>query len=325
MPPHHPKKVAQLPSNKTARNQSVYSMIAQSILITGGTGLVGTRLSELLAAQGHTVTHLSRNPKQGKYKTYRWDIKKKYIDEEAITSADAIIHLAGAGVADQRWSEARKKEIYDSRIDSTKLLRDYVKKYNPELGYFLSASAIGYYGWDTGASLVDETSAQGKDFLAHVVVDWEKEAARFHELNIKAGIVRVGVVLSSDGGALVEIAKPIRLWAGAPLGSGTQYMSWIHLNDLCGVFMHCLENTVEGVVNGVAPNPTTNSVLTKAIANKLKKPLFLPNVPKFALKLMVGEMAAMLLGGNKVSSKKIEQLGYKFSYPDLNTALENLL
>lgn len=297
----------------------------KTILITGGSGLVGTRLSTLLTEKGYTVTHLSRNPSNEDYKAFEWDIKKGSIDKEAITSADAIIHLAGAGVADKRWNEARKKVIYDSRIDSTKLLFQKVKELNPDLNYFLSASAIGYYGWDTGDKLVDETSPKGEGFLAEVVADWEKEVDSFDAINIPNGKVRIGIVLSEEGGALVEIGKPIKFGVGAPLGSGKQYMSWIHLDDLCGIFIHCLENQVEGNINGVSSNPVTNKELTKSIAHHLKKPLILPNVPKFALKILVGEMADMLIGGNKVSSKKIEELGYSFQYPKLDEALADLL
>ena len=297
----------------------------KTILITGGSGLVGTRLSGMLKAKGYTITHLSRGSGDGVYKSYRWDIAGQEIDVEAIKTADAIIHLAGAGVADKRWNAARKQEIYDSRINSTRLLHQYVKEHNPDLGYFLSASAVGYYGWDTGASVVDETSPKGEGFLADVVADWEAETVRFSELSVANGMVRIGVVLSDDGGALVEIGRPIRLGVGAPLASGTQYMSWIHIDDLCSIFIHCLENKVEGIVNGVSPSPTTNKALTSALAKKLGRPLLLPNVPKFALKLLVGEMADMLVGGNNVSSKKIENLGFSFKYPYLEVALEDLL
>ena len=287
--------------------------------------MVGSRLSELLTEKGFHVTHLSRNPKGKEYTSFHWDIKNQEIDEEAIKSADAIVHLAGAGVADKRWDDARKKEIYNSRIDSTKLLFEKVKELKPDLKYFLSASAIGYYGWDSGEKVVDETTPKGEGFLADVVDDWEKEVSQFDELNIPNGKIRVGVVLSEKGGGLTEIAKPIRFGFGAPLGSGKQFMSWIHLDDLCGIFIHCIENQIGEIVNGVAPNPATNKSLTKAIAHQLNKPLFLPNVPKFALKILVGEMADMLVGGNNVSSKKIEKLGYSFKYPELEQALADLL
>ena len=276
----------------------------KTVLITGGSGLVGTELSQLLTSAGYKVTHLSRNPTQKHYQTFYWDVKKGEIDDEAIISADAIIHLAGAGVSDKRWSDAWKKEIYDSRINSTKLLREKVEKLNPGLKHFISASAIGYYGRDTGDKLVDESTEKGEGFLADVVADWEKEVDRFNSLNIKTSKVRIGIVLSEKGGALVEMAKPIRFGVGAPLGSGNQYMSWIHINDLCGIFAHVLQNAEAGTFNGVAPNPETNKLFTKSVASQLGKPLWLPNVPKFALRLIVGEMSDILVGGNRVSSKK---------------------
>ena len=287
--------------------------------------MVGTALSELLTSKGYTVMHLSRNPTQKGYKTFYWDVKKGEIDSGAITSADAIIHLAGAGVADKRWNESRKKEIYDSRIDSTKLLREKVAEHNLTLKYFLSASAIGYYGWDSGEELVDENSKKGEGFLADVVEDWEIEASRFEDIGVKNGTVRIGIVLSGKGGALVEMAKPIKWGLGAPLGSGKQYMSWIHITDLCGIFSFMIENTVADTINGVGPVSISNAEFTKQVAKQLKKPLWLPNVPKFALRLIVGEMADILVGGNRVSSKKIEESGFNFKFPALDQALQDLL
>ncbi|MEM0938556.1 MAG: TIGR01777 family oxidoreductase [Bacteroidota bacterium] len=297
----------------------------KTVLITGGSGLVGTRLSQILTEKNYTVTHLSRKPTGQSYKSFYWDVKKGEIESGAITSADAIIHLAGASVADKRWNESRKKEIYHSRIDSTKLLLKNIRELNPNLKYFLSASAIGYYGWDTGSNVVDETTEKGKGFLADVVEDWENEVSKFDELRIPNGKVRIGIVLSKKGGALLELAKPIRYGVGAVLDSGAQYLSWIHIDDLCGIFSHLLVNKIKQTVNGVAPNPVTNKELTKAIAKKINKPLFLPNVPKFALKLLLGEVSYMLVGGNNVSSKKIEQLGYSFQYTKLGQAITDLL
>ena len=297
----------------------------KTILITGGTGMVGTALSELLTANGYTITHLSRTPTQKKYKTFYWDVKKGEIEDEAITTADAIIHLAGAGVADKRWSDTRKQEIYDSRILSTRLLKQKVEALNPDLTYFLSASAIGYYGWDTGDQLVDESTAKGQGFLADVVEDWENEALKFEEINIPTGVVRIGIVLSDQGGALVEMSKPVKFGFGAPLGDGKQYMSWIHLEDLCDIFKFMLEKQVPTIINGVSPHPATNQEFTKQIAKVLKKPLWLPNVPNFALRLIVGEMADILIGGNRVSSQKIEDMGFNFKYPMLDQSLQHLL
>ena len=297
----------------------------KTILITGGTGLVGMELSNILSSKGFEVTHLSRNPTKKGYRSFYWNVKKNEIDEEAIKSADAIIHLAGAGVADKRWNEAWKKEIYDSRIQSTRLLKEKVKEFNPDLKYFLSASAIGIYGWDTGEELIDETQVKGDGFLADVVEDWEKEVDGFTELNIPHGKVRIGIVLSEKGGALVEMMKPIRFGAGAALGSGKQYMSWIHIDDLVGIINHMLIHQLTEAFNGVAPNPATNADFTKSVGRQIRRPILLPNVPKFALKLIVGEMADILVGGNRVSSQKIENSGYKFRFPTLDKALQDLL
>lgn len=252
-------------------------------------------------------------------------MKKGEIEEEAIRSADAIIHLAGAGVADRRWNETRKNEIYASRIDSTRLLREKVGILNPSLKYFLSASAVGYYGWDTGDTVLSESSPKGDGFLAEVVKDWENEAVKFSEIGVANGRVRIGIVLSEKGGALVEMAKPIRFGFGAPLASGKQYMSWIHIEDLCRLFEFMLHNKVQEAINGVGPSPCSNKEFTKQVANQLKKPLWLPNVPNFALRLIVGEMADILVGGNNVSSAKIEAQGFEFRFPTLSKSLSNLL
>ncbi len=297
----------------------------KTVLITGGTGLVGSQLSKLLTDKGYTVTHLSRNPTQKHYQSFYWDVKKGEIEDEAITSADAIIHLAGAGVSDKRWSKEWKEEIYNSRIDSTRLLKQKVAEFNPKLQHFISASAIGYYGWDTGDQLVDENTSKGDGFLADVVEDWEKEADTFKELGIKVSKVRIGIVISDKGGALVELMKPIKLGFGAPLAPGSQYMSWIHLQDLSGIFAYILDHSLEGVFNGVGPSPLTNKEFTQVVASQLKKPLWLPNVPKFALRLIVGEMADILVGGNKVSSKKVEDSGFNFQFVTLEETLHDLL
>lgn len=282
-------------------------------------------LSNVLSSKGFEVTHLSRNPTKKGYRSFYWNVKKNEIDEDAIRSADAIIHLAGAGVADKRWDEAWKKEIYDSRIQSTRLLKEKVKEFNPKLKYFLSASAIGIYGWDTGEDLIDETQVKGDGFLADVVEDWEKEVDGFTELKIPHGKVRIGIVLSEKGGALVEMMKPIRFGAGAALGSGKQYMSWIHIDDLVGIINHMLIHQLTEAFNGVAPNPATNADFTKSVGRQIRRPILLPNVPKFALKLIVGEMADILVGGNRVSSQKIENSGYNFRFPTLEKALQDLL
>jgi len=298
----------------------------KKVLITGGSGLVGTELSSLLKEKGYEVAHLTRNKKVDyPYQQFEWDIEKQEIEEEAIRFADVIIHLAGAGVADEKWTDERKKIIIKSRTESTSLLHTAISKMPGEAPqHFISASAIGYYGMDTGDKLVDEDSAAGKDFLAEVTKKWEASADQIESLQIPIAKVRIGIVLTDKGGALPQLAQPIKLFAGASLGTGKQWMSWIHIEDLVRLFLHILENKLTGVYNGVGINPATNKEVTKAVAKALGKPLILPNVPPFAMKLILGEMAQMVLGGNKVSAEKILNSGFEFKFENLDEALEDI-
>jgi len=295
------------------------------ILITGGTGLVGRHLSSRLHAQGHQVVHLSRSENsQSTYPTYRWDIATGYIDEKAMSGVDYIVHLAGAGVADKRWTDERKQVILDSRTESIRLLYKNVRDQSVQLKAFISASAIGYYGADTGSNLLDEESAAGSDFLAEVVKQWESEADRFKEI-CPVCKVRIGVVLDADGGAMKEILKPINYYVGAPLGSGKQLMSWIHIDDLVSMFEYVIENQLTGTYNATAPNPVTNEALTKELAGVTGKPLWLPNVPAFVMKVILGEMAQIVLGGSKVSSEKIRKAGFTFKFTQIEDAVKDLI
>lgn len=256
----------------------------------------------------------------------QWDIEKGFIEEAAIQNNDYIIHLAGAGVAEQTWTEKRKQEILNSRTQSTELLAKYLKNTFHSIQHFISASAIGIYGLDTGDTLLTEDSPIGNDFLAEVTKAWENSIDLIADLGIRTVKLRIGIVLSSEGGALAKIAQPIHWGLGAALGSGKQYMSWIHIDDLCRMIMYLLENEqFNGIYNAVAKHPATNAEFTTKVAKVLKKPLLLPNVPNFALKLMLGEMANIVIGGNKVSAKKIEATGFQFQFDDLTTALQDLL
>jgi len=294
------------------------------ILITGGSGLVGTRLSEMLIDQGYEVAHLSRNARQySHYKTFKWDIDRGQIDDTVLAYADYIVNLAGASVAEGKWTKDRKREILESRVKGTALLQECLSKTNHHVKAFLSASAIGIYG-DTGHHLVTEESQYGDDFLAQVCQQWEAAAWQVHALGIRTCILRLGIVLSNQGGALPQIAKPVTLMAGAPLGSGQQYMSWIHIDDLCRLMIQAIEEPqFQGVYNAVAPNPVTNEEFTRTLAQVMHRPLTGLKVPAMGLKLMLGEMSEVVLEGQRVSANKVMQTGFTFEYQTPQKALES--
>jgi uncharacterized protein (TIGR01777 family) len=294
------------------------------ILITGGSGLIGMRLSEMLIDQGYEVAHLSRNPeKVSTYKTFKWNVKEGYIDENAITYANYIVHLAGANLAGEKWTDERKKEIINSRVQSANLLYRCLNETEHHVKGFISASGINAYG-DSGDQLVSEESTLGDDFLAEICKAWESSAWQMHDLNLRTVILRLGVVLSVKGGALPQLAKPIKMMAGSPLGSGKQYMSWIHIDDACRLFIRAIEDTqFKGVYNAVAPHPVTNREFMKELAEAMKRPLVLPNVPAFAINLMLGEMSEVVLASVRASASKVLQTGFTFEYNYLKEALES--
>lgn len=294
-----------------------------SILVTGGTGFIGNPLCNLLRDKGHTVLILSRT-KTDNPNIYYWNLEESYIDPEAITKADYVIHLAGAGIVDKPWSKERKRILIASRVESANLLFEKVKELNPNLKVFISASAVGYYGATTSTKIYKENDAPENDFASVICKFWEKAANQFSALNIRTVIFRTGVVLSKKGGALEKLRQPIKLGFGAALGSGEQYIPWIHLEDLCNMYLYAIENEeIKGIYNAVAPEHITNKSLTKIIAKKLKKPLWLPNIPAFVMKMLLGKMAAIILEGSRVSSEKILATGFKFKYPNINEALDN--
>lgn len=292
----------------------------KNILITGGSGLVGKEITKILESKDYSVAWMSRSAQS--QKSFIWNVEKQQIDPEAIEWADAIIHLAGTGVAEKRWTPERKKDILESRTHSTQLLYKAIEKSQKRPSAFISASAVGFYGFNTGTSLVDESSPAGSDFLAEVVIAWENEVKKMEALDLRTVMLRIGIVLDEVGGALGEMLKPP---VAAPLGSGAQWMSWIHIEDLAKMFIFSLEKTtLQGVFNAVAPNPATNQQLTQAAAKAKGKPYIGIGVPGFALKVVLGEMAAMVLGGNRVSSQKIQKAGFVFEFPDLEPALKDL-
>ena len=298
-----------------------------NILITGGTGLIGQHLTKTLQAKGHTISYLSREKEQIPHvKVYQWDLKSDYIQEEALKNIDYIVHLAGAGIADKRWTDERKQEIIDSRIKPIELLKKELKKNNIKLKGFISSSAIGYYGGNTGEERVNENAKPGNDFLAKCTKLWEEHAQNMTQAD-RVVMIRTGVVLSEKGGALPKLLQPVKLGVGSPLGSGKQWMSWIHIDDLCDIYIKAIEDeAMKGPYNAVAPTPVRNEEMTKTVAEVLHKPLWAPNVPAFVLKLLFGELAITILGGNYVENKRIvEETKYTYKFPDLVSALQNLL
>ncbi len=301
------------------------------ILITGGTGLVGRHLSRLLTHAGHTVAHLSRGgggaADLGEYRTFNWNPTAGRIDAAAVPWADAIVHLAGAGVMDERWTAARKQEIVESRVRGLQLLRDALARPGHRVQTLVSAAAIGIYG-DRGDEWLTENTpppAKGQDFLADVCVAWEAAALQIRATGLRVPIMRIGIVLSTEGGALPEMARPVKLGAGAALGSGRQWTSWIHIDDLCRAFVTALTDArYTGVYNVVGPAPATNAALTRAIAEALHRPLVLPAVPAFALRLALGERAQAVLGSQRVRPDGLAGVGFTFAYTELADALGQL-
>jgi len=297
-----------------------------TILIGGGTGLVGSRLSAILKSQGHTVLHLSRRKNlSAPYPAYQWDINAGTIDQAAVEQADYIINLAGAGIADARWTKARKQLIIDSRVKSTALLKQAVQACMTKPKAFISASAIGYYG-DRGEELLHENAAPGNGFLAESTQAWENAVSDFAQTGIRTAALRTGIVLSTKGGALEKTLIPYMFRVGSYFGNGQQWFSWIHIDDLCQMFIHALnKDSVEGFYNAASPNPARNKPFTKAIAQaKGIGALMLP-APEFMLRIPMGEMADVVFSSVKVSSEKIEATGFQFKYPDLVSALKDVL
>lgn len=306
--------------------QSYTKLIPKRVLITGGSGLIGSRLTGLLLSKGIEVVHLGRRERKGQIPVFTWDIEKGLFDLRALAGVDAIVHLAGAGIADKPWTARRKQEILESRTQSTALLHKTLRDNPHQVTTVVCASAIGYYGFGGSEETFEESSRPGKDFLAEVVKAWEAEAEKISELGIRLVKIRIGIVLSAEGGALKEMAKPVKWNVGAPLGKGTQMMSWIHIDDLCRMFLFALENqAIDGVYNGVSPEPVSNRELTYAVAAALGKKIWLPPVPGFALKLLLGEMADLVLKGSRVSAKKIISAGFDFRFKDIEAAVKDLL
>ena len=299
----------------------------RKILITGGSGLIGKQLAKSLNAKGYDVVILGRKENLGaEIPVYCWNIDQSFIDGKALEGVTDIVHLAGAGIADKPWTKQRKQELIDSRVKSAALLIDQIKKNGNRLNSFIGASAVGYYGAVTTEKIFTESDPSSGDFLGTCCKYWEDAYLPITESGVRTCVIRVGVVLARDGGALNKLAGPVRKGLATALGSGKQIVPWIHIDDVVGIFMKALEDDkMDGCFNAVAPELVDNYQMTKSIAEKLSRPFFLPNVPTFVLKIILGEMSNIILEGSAVSADKIQSKGYQFKYTQLKTALDNLL
>lgn len=298
------------------------------VLITGATGLIGSKISQLCREKGIEVHYLSTSKdkleNKADYKGFYWNPNENEIDSDAIQGVDAIINLVGASIA-ERWTPEQKKIILRSRTETANLLYKCLQENEHQVKNLVSASAIGVYPSSLEKLYTEEDKGVDDSFVGEVVVKWEEAVDNFKDLGIKVAKVRIGLVLAEDGGVLQKLKEPVNFNVGSPLGSGKQWQSWIHIDDISGIFMFALENQLTGIYNAVAPNPVTNKELVNEVASQMGKPVWLPNVPKVALKLVLGEMAHIVLSSQLVSSDKIEQKGYTFKYVNLAKALEDLI
>lgn len=299
------------------------------VLITGATGFIGSEIVKLCHKRGYVVHYLTTNKnkirQENNYKGFYWNPSIGEIDTNCFTNVTSIINLAGANIA-KRWTPSYRKEIINSRVNSLHTLFNAIKNLtNNSVKQLVSASAIGIYPNSLTHYYDEKETEVDNSFLGHVVQKWETAAHSFTQIGCKVAILRIGLVLSAAKGALPTMVKPIKNLVGAPLASGEQWQSWIHIHDLKHIFLHCVENNFEGIFNAVAPNPVTNKKLTKEIASVLNAPLWLPKVPSFTLKIVLGKMSYLLLASQRVNSRKIQAKGYLFKYITIGGALQHLL
>jgi uncharacterized protein (TIGR01777 family) len=298
----------------------------KNVLISGGSGFIGKHLTNLLIEKGFSVAILSRNVKKNtaNISYFKWDISNHSIDEAAVLNADYVIHLAGENIAEKRWTAKRKAVIIASRVESMQLIYAVLKKNNKKLDAFISASAVGIYGAVSGEGICTEETAPAHDFLGATCQKWEGAVDFIENLHIRTVKIRTGLVLGKNGGFLKKLLPVFKYRLGSALGSGKQYMPWIHIDDLCGVYLEAIVNKeMNGPYNAAVNDSTTNAVFSKTLARVLGYTIWLPKVPAFVLKLAMGEMALMVLNGRRVSSEKLEQLGFQFHFKNLEEALSD--
>lgn len=299
--------------------------MSKHILLTGATGMLGKDLIKNLLDRGDQVSILSRKPQRiNGVKVFLWDVYQQQIDSNCLDGVDCIVHLAGENISEGKWTEKRKKAIIDSRVLSAQLLFKTIAENKNQVKDFISAAAVGIYG-DRGDEVLTEESSPGKDFMATCCEQWEAAANKGLALGLRVVKIRTGVVFSKDSGALPAMAKPVQFFAGAPLGTGKQYIPWIHHQDMTQVYLHLIDQKqLSGVYNACAPLPVSNKTLTKAIAKQLHRPVWPFNVPASVLKLILGEMSAVVINSNNASAQKLLNTGFIFSYTKVEDALSDI-
>lgn len=300
------------------------------IIITGGTGLIGKALCPLLLADGHLITVLSRNPDAARgmpsgVRIEDWDGHTTEGWGHLLNGADAVINLAGAGIADRPWTASRKQLIRESRIHAGLALQKAIQQATEKPRVLIQASAVGYYGARNDDAIITEATAAGTDFLAKVCFDWEMSTAPVAKMGLRRVIIRTGIVLSKEGGALPKMILPFKFFAGGPLGNGKQWVPWIHIIDQARAIKFLLDTpTADGAFNLAAPNPVTNKQFGEILGATIRRPAFMP-APAFAMKTVLGEMSTILLDGQRAVPQRLEEMGFAFSHPALREALGDLL
>ena len=294
------------------------------VLITGATGMIGKKLVPALIEKGYEVSMLSRNARPlPNTRVFLWNVENQTIDSGCFDGVSAIIHLAGENIASKRWTAKRKQQILDSRVNSTQLLYKGLASRNHNVDTLISASAVGYYG-DRADEMLTEISAPGDDFLATCCVQWEAAVDEGIQHHLRIVKLRTGFILDKADGGLPLMALPVKMFLGAPLGSGKQWIPWIHLHDMINLYIHALENALQGVFNATAPAPVTNKTFTKSLAHTLQRPVWPLHVPAVGIKTIMGEMSAVALSSTKTSAQKVLNTGFNFRYNQLEDALAEI-